>query len=273
VKYPIEAQLTELARQAAAAPAVSRPLFDNRGLRVEGSVYQATGNQYNFSAHATGGGTASAINYLGMPPPGAPLAAPGVVSILFLTANPLDMPRLRLEQEARQVSAALRQARFGAQFRLAQQWAVRSEDLLDALLRERPSIIHFAGHGSQEGALYLEDAQGRSVPLVPAALAALVGVTGSARCVVLNACWTDTLAEALLESVACVVGMGEAVADETAVSFATGFYRALADGESVAVAIAAGQAEALAVGGEETAVQLRAAAGVEPDLMRFHTDT
>ena len=272
----IEVQLAELARQAAAAPAVSRPLFDNRGLRVGGGVYQATGNQYNYSAHATGSGTASVINYLGTPPPAgvSPAApAPAVTPILFLAANPLNLPRLRLEQEAREVSEALRRARFGAQFRLAQQWAVRSEDLLDALLRERPSIIHFAGHGSQDGALYLEDAQGRSVPLAPAALAALSGATTSARCVVLNACWTDTLAQALLQSVACVVGMSNAVADETAVSFATGFYRALADGESVATAVAAGQAEALAVTGEKTAVQLRAATGVEPDLMRFHTDT
>jgi len=264
----IEAQLTELAQRPTA---VSHPIFNNRGLRVGGSVYQTTGTQYNYSAHATDGGAASVINYLGAPPPptSSPSPAPAVVSILFLAANPLNLPRLRLERESRQVSEALRHARLGAQFRLAQQWAVRSEDLLDALLRERPSILHFAGHGSSDGALYLEDALGKAVPLSPAALAALTGVTDSARCAVLNACWTDALAEALLGSVACVVGIGEAVADKTAVSFATGFYRTLAEGESVTTAVAAGQAEALAVGGEQPVVQLRVAPGVQPDLMRF----
>lgn len=268
----IEAQLQALASRPAAAPP---PVFDNRGLRVRGSVYQAAGNQYFNSAHATGGGAAFVPNIVGPPPAGWPAAATPSpaqdVTLLFLAANPLDTPRLRLDQEARRVDAALRQARHGGRFHLAQHWAVRSEDLLDALLRRRPAIVHFAGHGRASGQLILEDATGQAAPLAPAAITGLLAVTSGVRCAVLNACWSDALAAALLQATACVVGMASAVEDAAAIAFAAGFYRALADGESVAAAVGAGRAEAVAEGGAEAAlaVRLRAADGVDPAAMCF----
>ncbi len=268
----IEAQLEELS----ARPATASPLqFDNRGLQVGGSVYQAAHDQYLFSAHATGAGTAAVTNIIGAPAPGrteapSPLA-PASVSILFLAANPLDMQRLRVDQEARRVDLALRQARYSDRFHLAQQWAVRGEDLLDALLRRRPAMVHFAGHGDQAGQLMLENAAGRSAPVQPATLAALLAVAGAVRCAVLNACWSDALAGALLSAVPCVVGMTSEVGDAAAIAFSAGFYRALAEGESVAAAVAAGRAEAVAEGGEEAAlaVQLRSADGVDAAAMCF----
>lgn len=262
-------QVTALARVPAATP-----IFDNRGLRVGGDVYQAAGNQYFGSAHAQGGGTATVTNIIGAaagPLPAASPAPAAGVSLLFLAANPVDTPRLRLDQEARRVDAALRQARHGGRFHLTQQWAVRGEDLLDALLRGRPAIVHFAGHGGAQGQLCLEDAAGRAAAVAPGALAGLVGVAGGVRCTVLNACWTDALADALLAISACVVGMTAAVMDAAAIAFAAGFYRALADGENLAAAVAAGRAQAAAESGDEAtpAVQLRVAPGVDPAAMRF----
>lgn len=268
----IEEQLAELAQRPAVAAAVQ---FDNRGMIVRGSVYQAARDQYIGSAHAESGGTATVINTFGAssawmpsPPPARPAAD---VTLLFLAANPPDSPRLRLDQEARRVDAALRQGHHGARFDLAQHWAVRSEDLLDTLLRHRPAVVHFAGHGDAQGQLYLEDAAGRSTPIAPAALARLLVAPGSVRCVVLNACWTDALADALLAATACVVGMTSNVEDAAAIDFAGGLYRALADGESIAAAVEAGRAAALAAGygGVADGVQLRTAAGVDPAAMRF----
>lgn len=268
----IEAQLTEMAGRPTPA---ARPVFDNRGLRVEGNVYQAAGHQYLFSAHAGQGGSASVVNVIGAAPDALPRATtqptPAAGSILFLAASPADLPRLRVDQEARRVDEALRRGRFGERFFLAQQWAVRSEDLLDALLRRQPAIVHFAGHGDASGQLFLEDATGRAAPIAPAAIAGLLAAPSSVRCAVLNACWTDALAAALLEVTACVVGMSTDVGDAAAIAFAAGFYRTLAEGESVTAAVAAGRAEAVAEGGEEAAlaVQLRAADGVDPSAVRF----
>ncbi len=268
----IEEQLAELAQRPAVAAAVQ---FDNRGMIVGGSVYQAARDQYIGSAHAQSGGTATVINTFGAPSawmPTPPPAGPAAdVTLLFLAANPPDSPRLRLDQEARRIDAALRQGRYGARFSLAQHWAVRSEDLLDLLLRHRPAVVHFAGHGDAQGQLCLEDAAGRTTPIAPATLARLLAAPGSVRCVVLNACWSDALADALLTATACVVGMTSAVEDMAAIDFAAGLYRALADGESIAAAVEAGRAAALAAGhgGVADGVQLRTAAGVDPAAMSF----
>ncbi len=240
-----------------------------------GSVHQAARDQYINSAHAEDGGTATVVNNFGAPPPAAERAldrAASVVILLFLAANSPDTRRLRLDQEARRVDAALRQGRHAGRFHLAQQWAGRGEDLLDALPRHRPAIVHFAGHGDAGGQLYLEDAVGRAAAVTPGALASLVGAAGGVRCVVLNACWTDVLADALLRVSACVVGMTATVGDTAAIAFAAGFYRALANGESIAAAVSAGRAQAAAECTGETvlAVQVRAAAGVVPAA--YHLD-
>jgi hypothetical protein len=247
----------------------ARPLFDNRGMRVGGNVYQAAGDQYFYSAHAQGGATATVTNIIGASA-AAPAPSEPENRLLFLAANPLDTPRLRLDQEARAMDEALRRGRLADRWRLDQHWAVRSSDLLDALQRRRPAIVHFAGHGDEDGHLILENEAGRAARLTPDAVAGLLAAPASVRCVVLNACWSDALAETLLGVTACVVGMAAEVQDALASAFAAGFYRALADGESVTAAVAAGRAHAAAGHpGTALAVQLRAAAGVDPAAMRF----
>jgi hypothetical protein len=256
----IEDRIDALARQPAAAP-----IFDNRGLRVGGNVYQAGRDQYVSSAHAGMGGAATVINNFGGSSP-AP-APPTPATLLFLAANPLGTEHLRLDEEARQVTAALRQG--GRRLDLAQAWAVRGEELLDALLDHRPAIVHFAGHGDED-CLILEGVDGQPAILAGEALAALLGAAGGVRCVVLNACWSDALAEALLRVVPCVVGMAADLNDRAAIAFAAGFYRMLGLGESVAGAVAGGQAQMLAEGLPATftgQVRLRTAPGVDLSSM------
>jgi hypothetical protein len=265
------AQLRRLAEKidALARQPADAPVFDNRGMTVGGNVHQATGNQYFHSAHAEGGGPATVINTLGgAASPAAPApAGPGVV--LLLAANPVGTERLRLDQEARAVTLALRQG--GGRLHLAQEWAVRSSALLDGLLHHRPAIVHFAGHGS-DSHLLLEGEDGQPATLGAEALASLLAVGGGVRCVVFNACWSDSMAEALLRVIPCVVGMAGALADTAAIAFAGGFYRALAGEQPVATAVAGGQAQLLAAGLPAALagqVRLRWAQGVDPASVRF----
>ncbi len=228
------------------APRRSGVVFDNRGMNVQGDVNQA-GTQYRQSAHATDGGNAVVVNNIGTPPrtATAPSAPDPPLTILVLAANPLDSERLRLDAEVRALDAALRQGAAGGRFDLRQQWAVRSGDLIDALLRHRPAILHFAGHGDADGNLIVEDFAGLAAPIRPAAFAALLAAVPGVRGVVLNVCWSDAQAAALLPHVEWVVGMAQEVADSAAVDFAAGFYRGLAAGETVATAVALGQAQIL----------------------------
>jgi len=188
------------------------------------------------------------------------------VRILVLAANPLDTERLRLDAEVRAIDAALRQEGAPPRYDLRQQWAVRSGDLVDALLRFRPTVVHFAGHGDADGRLVVEDGSGRAAPLPPAGVAALLAAVPGVQVVVLNACWSDAQAAALLDHVACVVGMTQEVTDAAAIAFATGFYRGLAAGEAVAAAVALGRAQVtLETSSAEQArlAQLRVREGVD----------
>jgi CHAT domain-containing protein len=163
------------------------------------------------------------------------------IRILFLAANPVDTEALRLDEEMRAIDGALREAEFRDRFEVRQQWAVRIGDLQEALLRHRPDIVHFSGHGTNASEIVLASPTGAAQPVPSAALERLFAVLADdIRCVVLNACYSEPQAEAIARHIDCVVGMTQAVGDDAAIEFATGFYRALAYGRSVQTAFELG---------------------------------
>jgi CHAT domain-containing protein len=188
------------------------------------------------------------------------------VRILFLAANPKDTDQLRLGEEVRTIDERLRTTDFRDRLDLVQHWAVRVEDLSDALLRHRPHVLHFSGHGSQEGAIILEDARGQSNEVSTQALADLFGILDdNLRCVVLNACYTATQAETVAAHIDCVIGTTRAISDPAALSFAGGFYRALGYGECIATAFALGRNEIDLAGlGEADTPKLLPRQGIDP---------
>jgi hypothetical protein len=58
-------------------------------------------------------------------------------------------------------------------------------------------------------------------------------VTDHVNCVVLNACYSDIQAEAIVEHIPFVIGMKRAIGDEAAIAFAVGFYKALGANRSI----------------------------------------
>lgn len=191
--------------------------------------------------------------------------------ILFLAANPLDTDRLRLGEEVRDIDRRLRESEYRDRLDLRQHWAVRATDLSEALLRHRPGVVHFSGHGSSDGRIILQGEQGDAYQPPVSAVADLFAIAGSSvRCVVLNACHSASLADAIAEHVDCVVGTVRAIEDEAAVRFAAGFYRGIGYGESVATAFALGRNEIHLTGtGNPTTPLLVAGQGVPPDQLRL----
>ena len=230
------------------------------------------GSQYSYSAHAQDGGTANVTNYIGALPQVAQPAQPQPqpqpakrITILFLAANPKNTDRLRLDEEVRTIDERLRLAHYRDRFNLVQQWAVRTGDILDAMLRYRPDIVHFSGHGSTDGALIFENAAGAAKPVSAAALGALFEALEGVRCVVMNGCWSTPHAAQIAKSVECVVGMSRSVSDVAAISFAAGFYRSLGEGKSIGKALELGKAQIMLDGGtEEKTARLHARAGIDP---------
>jgi CHAT domain-containing protein len=159
------------------------------------------------------------------------------VRILFLGANPSDTTRLRLDEEIRSIEQALRQSDFRDKFEIKQHWAVRVTDIQSHLLRYKPDIVHFSGHGSASNEIVLEDNAGNSQTVSARALSQLFSVLkDNIRCVVLNACYSEQQAQAIAEHIDCVIGMSNTIGDWAAMNFATAFYQALGFGRDVKTA-------------------------------------
>jgi CHAT domain-containing protein len=87
--------------------------------------------------------------------------------------------------------------------------------------------------------IQLQGQQRQAQHVTARALSQMIGTAApSTRLVVLNACFSDAAAEAVLGVVGCVVGMTGAIGDDAARSFAVGFYRALGYRRSVGNAVA-----------------------------------
>jgi hypothetical protein len=192
------------------------------------------------------------------------------IRILFLTANPTDTNRLRLDEESRAIDQSLRRAEFRDRFELEQFQAVRVGDLQECLLRFKPHIVHFSGHGSEEGEIYLQDVTGTSKPVSEKSLGKLFAVLkDNIRCVVLNACYSQKQTDAIAEHIDAVVGMSTAIGDQAAISFSAAFYQALAYGRDLQTAFDLGtiQIDLESIPEEDTPQLI--APRVDPKTMRL----
>jgi hypothetical protein len=157
-----------------------------------------------------------------------------VKTILILAANPKNTSPLRLGEEVREIDAGLQRAKKRELFDLKQRWAVRVQEVYQSLLDFKPQIVHFSGHGLGDDGLALEDETGNVRLVDTDAMAKLFELFAShIECVVLNACYSEVQAKAIVKHIPYVIGMNKAIGDKAAIKFATGFYNALGAGESV----------------------------------------
>jgi CHAT domain len=164
------------------------------------------------------------------------------LTILLLTANPLDTRRLQLDKEVRQIEQAIRQGRDRDSVQVRVCPAARVEDLVQWLLEIRPEFLHLSGHGA-DGTFVAEDDHGLDTTLSPDALGLLLKTTArDIRCVTVNACNTERLAQELAKHVPHVIAMRRQVLDSVAIQFSIAFYAAIVAGHSVEEAFSVGQA-------------------------------
>ena len=151
--------------------------------------------------------------------------------ILFLGANPSKSSRLKLDEEMKKIQTNLKLAKERDQLILKQEWAVTIDTLMQAILDESPNIVHFSGHGQQEG-IILQNEIGEPKIVSTEALASLFKLfKDTISCVILNSCYSESQAKAIKEHIAHVIGMKSGIPDRAAIVFSTGFYKAIGAGE------------------------------------------
>jgi hypothetical protein len=104
---------------------------------------------------------------------------------------------------------------------------VRVGDLQGLLLRHQPQIVHFCGHGAGEAGLIFKMDGGDEQWVRADALAGMFGlnpIRSHVKCVLLNACYSEEQANAIVSGIDYVVGMSHAIQDNAAIAFSKGFY-------------------------------------------------
>ena len=169
----------------------------------------------------------------GRAPRGTPSQGQDMCKVLFLASNPTSTDRLALDEEARDIEAKIRASTHRDAITLRTRWAVRTDDLLQALNEDHPVIVHFSGHGAGAG-IVLQDSDGSSKIVKSDALKRLfTALKDNIRVVILNACETGEQASAISEVIDCVVYMEDSIGDVAARKFAASFYSAIGFGRSV----------------------------------------
>jgi len=163
--------------------------------------------------------------------------------ILYGTATPDG--DLRVNQEIRRVEAAVRAAVHRDQVSIRHAPDITSGDLLDYVTSFRPHVVHFSGHANAEELVFdagsVEGVE-RRVP-ISVFMEALSAADEPPQLVVLNACESAENLQPLLAGVPIAIGMKASVGDADAITFATRFYRAVADGQSVQGALSLASAD------------------------------
>jgi hypothetical protein len=161
------------------------------------------------------------------------------IRILFLSANPSSTGRIGVDKEARRIEEMLEKGSGRDEFQLNKYLALMADDLPHLLMKHRPHIVHFSGHGSLTKQIIVEGESGRSKRIKTPALVEVFRVhRGDIRVVVLNACLTEEAAQSLAGVVDYSVGIKRLVGDTAAINFAGAFYLALSNGNSVPNAFA-----------------------------------
>lgn len=161
-------------------------------------------------------------------------------TILFLGANASPESHLQLETEVSRIQHNLRQSRERENLVLKQEWAVTMDSLLQALLDESPTVVHFSGHGTESGIILNDERGPREMPAE--ALSDVFRLfSDTIQCVVLNSCYSEHQANAIRQHIPFVIGMRARIPDSAAIAFSTGFYKAIGAGRSVPFAFEMGE--------------------------------
>jgi hypothetical protein len=182
--------------------------------------------------------------HLVMNPPFGPLPlkdklkrASEPLTILFVSADPTDATtdagRIRLLQEYNTLKKIVGQTKFPEVFEIKDLPSCGIEDLTRGLVKYRPSIFHFSGHGATEG-LCVEGEDGRAKLVDPKRLANALHLASKDRLkgVILNACYAESQASYIADAVGHVIAMKGNVSDKAANAFTREVYQALGTGKS-----------------------------------------
>lgn len=192
-------------------------------------------------------------------------SVPEKITVLFMASNPIDVPALRLDEEARAIDEMIRKSEHRDSVSFVTKWAVRPQDVLQAINESNPTIIHFSGHGSEHGEIVFQNPQGNTKLVSKEAIVqTMMSSSDSIRLVFFNTCFSYGQAEAVVEHVDAAIGMNTSIGDDAARVFAAQFYSSIGFGLSLQKAFEQAKAALMLEGiPEETTPELYVKEGLD----------
>lgn len=148
--------------------------------------------------------------------------------ILLVSANPEGTTPLRVREEMDAIRSI---------FRGHDQFIVKSleyasrNDLISTIQNNRPKIVHFCGHGTEEGIFLLEENSQQHAILKNQDLTDILTLNRSVQMVMLNSCYgVAQLREIRRNGIAEMIGMPKQIEDGIALDFAKAFYAGILGG-------------------------------------------
>ena len=187
------------------------------------------------------------------------------INILFLGANPdiiypdgSEQSKLKLDKEAREIKESLTKSLNRDSINFETRWAVRTSDLFQAINEVNPTIIHFSGHGTEDGQLVLQDnSDNPKLVDIESIVKMIDAATDNLRLVVFNNCFSSQFAESVVNSIEASIGMNDSISDDAAIIFASQLYSAIGFGNSLEKAFNQAKARILLEGiNEDTTPEL-----------------
>ncbi len=201
----------------------------------------------------------------------------GLKTILFMGANPPGVRAVQLETEHSRISTKLNDANGRPRFNMPTAMFLSATQIPELFVQHTPYLVHFSGHGKNpESGEHGEEGAGmsRAIGRIPKDYAQKGGIVTFSddmrelqiiddevidflfattindlgikiEVVVFNSCYSESQAKIIGKYVPYVVGTANAIKDDTAIAFASGFYSGLAGGLSVEKAYATGRMQAV----------------------------
>ncbi|WP_156172026.1 CHAT domain-containing protein [Aurantiacibacter gangjinensis] len=167
-----------------------------------------------------------------------------MLRVAYLVTNPQPAATLNTLQEAKQVTKAIEASSFASKIELRPFLAPSFDDLIDALNRFKPHMVHFSGHGGDKTLLFDNENIGETGGTVldfDTVAELLDAVDFKPRGLILMACDTVEGADKFLETTDFVIAMADSIDDDAASEFSVRFYKSISSGVALETAVKQGK--------------------------------
>jgi len=166
------------------------------------------------------------------------------VRILFIAGDRggSQINQIQSPKEYHVIQDSLHACKYRDVIALANPIFAATRERLALAYRERPTVVHFAGHGDERSLSIIEDfgVLANQTPLDQSQLCEFIRtIKDHVRLCILNACGSANLAQQLVAEslVKFAVGWSAKVSDSEAIAFSRALYSALGDGRSISDAV------------------------------------